>query len=219
METNDLIAPDVSVELDGALEPPAYNDPKIAFVAERCRGKSVLDLGCVMHDPREHRSRYWLHRAIAGVATDVTGLDLSESGVRALTALGYNMVTGDAESFTFDRQFDVVVIGDLIEHLGNPGGLLRSSLSVLKPDGRIVVQTPNPWYWRNVVKAVLHTEVPNNPEHTCWYDPRTLRQLAARFDLTLGEIRFHSRHARDTLLPLPRGIKHTSWSTELLRAA
>lgn len=202
----------------GAQEPIAFDDPKIAFVTERCRGKRVLDLGCVMHDAKARLSRYWLHRAIVEVASETVGMDLSTNGIAELKEAGYNVVWGDAENFTFDRQFDVIVVGDLIEHLGNPGGFLASAEKVLAPGGTIIVQTPNPWYWRNVVKSILHYEVDNNPEHTCWFDPRTLRQLGARFDLTLGKIAFHSRFARDLYMPLPRGVKHTSWSAELVRA-
>jgi len=198
-------------------EPIAYDDAKIAFAIERCRGKRVLDIGCVMHDASTRHSRFWMHRALTEVASECTGLDLSSKGIATLRAEGYTVEHGDAENFSFDRPFDVIVAGDIIEHLGNPGGMLVSSLQSLAPGGMIIVQTPNPWYWRLIVKAMLYREVPNNPEHTCWFDPRTLRQLAARFGLTLGTVEFQSRYARDRLLPLPRGVKHTSWSAELIR--
>ena len=65
---------------------------------------------------------------------------------------------------------------------------------------------------------MLNEEVPNNPEHTCWFDPRTLRQLAARFGLELTAVEFQSRSRKDRWLPLPRGLRHTSWSAELVRS-
>ena len=199
-------------------EPINFSDSKTRFMTDRCRGKSVLDLGCVMHNTSSYNSQYFLHRAIREVAGELVGLDLHEPGVEALRQRGYQAVAGDAENFSFANSFDVIVAGDLIEHLGNQDGFLQSCLKALKPDGKILIQTPNPWYWRNVVKAVLHVEVPNNPEHTCWFDPRTLRQLIARYGLTLGQVEFQSRYARDRLMPLPRGLKHTSWAAEILRA-
>lgn len=219
MKTDDLVARDTDIDTDAVAEPIDFNDAKIRYVVERCRGKSVLDLGCVMHDPRYHLNKWWLHRAIAEFAADLTGLDLSASGVRALRKAGYNVVQGDAGSFTFDRKFDVIVAGDLIEHLGNPSGMLESCLAALAPGGRIIIQTPNPWYWRVIIKAVLFREVPNNPEHTCWFDPRTLRQLAQRHGLTLGKTEFFSQRVRDRYMPLPGGIKHPSWATELVPIA
>ena len=198
------------------VEPIDFDDPKTAYVTRRCEGKRVLDLGCVMHDPAEYASRYFLHRAITEVARETVGLDLHADGVAALNTLGFEVVVGDAERFVFDRQFDVIVAGDLIEHLGNVEGFLTSARAALAPGGMLIVQTPNPWYWRNVAKAALLPEVPNNPEHTCWFDPRTLRQLAARHGFGVGAVEFASRSLRDRIMPLPRGLRHTSWSAELV---
>lgn len=200
-------------------EPIDFNDMKTRFVIERCRGRKVLDLGCVMHDEASYNSRYFLHRAIAEVAESVVGLDLHGPGVLALQAKGFNVIQADAEHFSFNEKFSVIVAGDLIEHLGNVEGFLTSCIASLKDDGRIIIQTPNPWYWRNVVKAVLHKEVPNNAEHTCWFDPRTLRQLIERYGLTIDEIEFQSRYRRDLFMPLPRGLKHTSWAASLRKTS
>jgi len=36
----------------------AFNDHKIHFAVEPCRGKDVLDLGCVQHNPENYKSRF-----------------------------------------------------------------------------------------------------------------------------------------------------------------
>jgi 2-polyprenyl-3-methyl-5-hydroxy-6-metoxy-1,4-benzoquinol methylase len=194
----------------------AFGDHKIAFIAKYCRGKNVLDIGCVAHDPQSYRSRFWVHKAIAAVAKSVVGFDLNTEAVQTLKARGFDVIAGDAERFDLGRTFDVIVAGDIIEHLGDLNGFLQSCKRHLQPDGRLLVSTPNPWYWRNTMKAAVHTEVSNNPEHVCWICPRTLRQLTARHGMELGEIRFGSRYLRDRLLPLPRGWKHTSYHAEIL---
>ncbi len=192
----------------------AWRDHKIRFVAARCRGRDVLDLGCVQHDPRNYRSRFWLHKAIREVARSVVGVDLYAEGVERLRSLGFDVELADAQDFDLGRRFDVIVVGDLIEHLDDLGGLLESCVRHMHPESRLLVSTPNPWYWRNVLHA-LRGEVPNNPEHTCWLCPRTLRQLAARHGLAVVEVRFGSRYLRDRLIPLPAGWKHTSFHAEL----
>lgn len=193
----------------------AFGDHKIAFVVKYCKDRDVLDVGCVQHDPQSYRSRFWVHKAVAAVAKSVVGFDLHEEGVRTLQARGFHVVSGDAECFDLGRTFDVIVAGDIIEHLGDLNGFLKSCRRHLRPDGRLLVSTPNPWYWRNTFKAAMHTEVYNNPEHVCWICPRTLRQLVARHGMQVGEIRFGSRYLRDRLMPLPRGWKHTSYHAEL----
>lgn len=189
----------------------AFDDHKIAFLVKYCKDKDVLDIGCVQHDPEAYRGCYWVHKAVAAVAKSILGMDLHEEGVRVLRAQGYNVVAGNAEAFDLGRTFDVIVAGDIIEHLGDLNGFLQSCKRHLRPGGRLLVSTPNPWYWRNIVKAALHTEVNNNPEHVCWICPRTLRQLVARHGMDVGEIQFGSRYLRDRLIPLPSGWKHTSY--------
>jgi 2-polyprenyl-3-methyl-5-hydroxy-6-metoxy-1,4-benzoquinol methylase len=193
----------------------AFGDHKIAFVMKHCQDKDVLDVGCVEHDPEAYRNRFWVHKAVATVAKSILGLDLHEEGVKVLRAQGFNVVAGDAERFDLGSTFDVIVAGDIIEHLGDLSGFLESCKRHLRPGGRLIVSTPNPWYWRNIIKAALHTEVNNNPEHVCWICPRTLRQLVARHGMELGEIKFGSRYIRDRLMPLPRGWKHTSYHAEV----
>lgn len=202
--------------LPSGAEPIDFKDSKTRFVTDRCRGKRVLDLGCVMHDPAAYASRYFLHRAIAEVAAHVVGLDLHAEGVENLRSMGFDAVVGNAESFAFEEKFDVIVAGDIVEHLGNLDGFLVSVRGALKPGGILIVQTPNPWYWRFIIKAALKPEINVNFEHTCWFCVRTWRQLVARYDMRLGMVEFQSRNRTDNLMPLPAGWKHTSWSAEVL---
>jgi SAM-dependent methyltransferase len=135
--------------------------------------------------------------------------------VKVLNAKGFDVVLADAQNFDLGRTFDVIVAGDIIEHLGDLNGFLTSCKKHLRPNGRLLISTPNPWYWRNIVKAALHKEVLNNPEHVVWICPRLLRQLVRRHDMDVGEIKFGSAFMRDRLMPLPRGWKHTSYNAEV----
>jgi 2-polyprenyl-3-methyl-5-hydroxy-6-metoxy-1,4-benzoquinol methylase len=193
----------------------AFDDHKTKFVVNFCKGKDVLDVGCVQHNPENYKSKFWLHKALREISGSIVGMDLYEPGVAFLRDHGFNVIVGDAQSFDLGKQFDVIVAGDLIEHLGNLNGFLESCKKHLKPDGVLLISTPNPWYWRNVVKAALHASVSNNPEHTMWLCPVTLRQLAARHGLTVTQVEFGSRYKRDTLMPLPKGVKHTSFHAVL----
>ena len=190
---------------------PAFGDHKIAFLIRYCKDKDVLDIGCVQHDPNSYKSRFWVHKAVKAVARSILGIDLHEEGVKVLQAQGFDVTLADAENFSLDRTFDVVVAGDIIEHLGDLNGFLRSCKRHLRPGGRLLVSTPNPWYWRNIVKSAFRTEVNNNPEHVVWICPRLLRQLVRRHGMDVGEIQFGSRFMRDRLMPLPPGWKHTSY--------
>ena len=193
----------------------AFDDHKIKFVVKRCRGKNVLDLGCVHHNPKNYNSRYWLHKAIASSAASVVGIDFYEAGVHYLKERGFDVIVADAQCFNLGRIFDVIVAGDLIEHLENFDGFFESCKRHMHSKSSLLISSPNPWYWKNVVKAALSNEFGNNPEHTCWLCPRTLRQLCNRHGFDLGEVVFGSRYLRDRLIPLPRGWRHTSFNAEV----
>lgn len=193
----------------------ALQDHKIRFMTEYCGGAIVLDVGCVQHNPENYQSKYWLHKALVAVAARVVGIDLYEPGVRYLREKGYHVAYADAENFDLGEQFDVICAGDLIEHLGNPSGFLESCRRHLDREGLLLISTPNPWYWRNVLKAAVGSEVRNNPEHTCWICPRTLRQLASRHGFVVERFIFGSRYLKDRIVPLPRGWKHTSFHAAL----
>lgn len=195
----------------------AYTDHKVAFAIEGVDGLDVLDIGCVEHDPNNYRSKYYIHKALVERANLVVGIDLSEKGVKHLQTLGFNAVHADAQHFKLGRRFDIIFAGDIIEHLEDFSGFLKSCKAHLKPGGQIRISTPNPWYWKNIIKAIINVEVNNNPEHTCWLCPRTFRQLISRHGLVPTMLRFGSRYWSDRLMPLPRGIKHSSWHVVVKR--
>ena len=145
----------------------AFNDHKIKFAAKYCRNKSVLDLGCVQHNPENYKSKYWVHKALKEVSSNIVGIDLSKSGVDYLYERGFNIIFADAQQFDLKRTFDVIMAGDIIEHLEDFHGFLESCKRHMHNKSRLLISTPNPWYWKNILKAAISKEVSNNPEHTC----------------------------------------------------
>jgi len=194
----------------------AFDDHKIRFMVKYCHNKDVLDIGCVQHNPENYKSKYWLHKALLQVSAYLEGIDIYEEGVADLKERGFNIRVADAQCFDLKRTFDVIVAGDIIEHIENFDGFLESCKNHMG-GGKLLISTPNPWYWRNTIKAALKQEVANNPEHTCWLCPRTLRQLVNRHGLDINEIVFGSRYARDRFMPLPRGWKHTSFHARIFK--
>lgn len=189
----------------------AWDDHKIRFVIPYCRDKDVLDLGCVQHNPENYKSKYWLHKALAQVANSLEGMDLYEEGVEYLKKLGYHVIVGNAEHFDTGKKYDVIVAGDLIEHLENLGDFLTCCQSHLRPGGRLLLSTPNPWYWRNVVKALLFGRVSSNCEHTLWMCPTVLGQLLARHNMKIEHWHYGSRYLKDWIMPLPKGVRHAGF--------
>ena len=80
--------------------------------------------------PKQERGA-WLHERLATVASSLVGLDLDEAGVEAAQAQGYEAHAIDAQSAEAVRSLglgraEVVIAGELIEHLDAPGPFLRA---------------------------------------------------------------------------------------------
>lgn len=54
-----------------------------------------------------------------------------------------------------DGFFETVIAGDVIEHVANPMAMLCEANRVLVPGGRLIVSTPNPYYYWEYVQNLL----------------------------------------------------------------
>lgn len=148
------------------------------------RGKRVLDLGVVDSwrekvDTREQvlRSAGKLFERVVAESASTVGLDIDQEGAELLSAKGFGVRYGDVHTVDLNEKFDVIVAGEIIEHLENPGQFLRNMRRHLVDDGTIIVTTPNPFYAKQSYKIWRKGRPQVHTEHTCWFDPITLGQL------------------------------------------
>ncbi len=159
-----------------------------------CRGRSVLHLGCVHPERLDEglASGDHLHGALHSVAKVLYGIDVDRGGLQRLRDAGFeHLLEADVEKLAdlkLDRSFDVVVAGEIVEHLANPGLLLREIPRYLAPGGKLVVSVPSAQSIRLVANAIRLREVVH-PEHTAYYSPQTLDRLLGSHGFELDEIR------------------------------
>ena len=121
-------------------------DMNLGFSNEKTRifltwigsGKKVLDVGC--YDGRDT-----LKFVQAG--NEVHGIEVLEEPAKKAKSLGVNVAVFDMDkekSWPYaDNFFDVVVAGDIIEHVIDVDKFLANAHRVLKPGGYFLVSTPN----------------------------------------------------------------------------
>ncbi|MFI5461446.1 MAG: glycosyltransferase [Isosphaerales bacterium] len=119
----------------------------LALVPETAR--MVLDIGC-----GEGRLGEALKRR---QPAQVVGIELNETAAATARGLLDQVRTGDVEKLDppFPAgSFDAVVCGDILEHLREPGRLLRQARGWLAPEGRLIASIPNIRH-HSVVRSVL----------------------------------------------------------------
>jgi SAM-dependent methyltransferase len=159
---------------------------RVELLLRFSEGKRVVHVGFV--DERRMETKLeqgkWLHARLAAVASSIVGLDLSDEGVEWAREQGFEAHAVDAQSpeavATLGLELaDVVVAGEIIEHLDAPGPFLRAMRELLKPDGLLVVTTPNAYRLLNFLAPASGSEL-IHPDHTAWHSPHTLRNLLVR---------------------------------------
>jgi 2-polyprenyl-3-methyl-5-hydroxy-6-metoxy-1,4-benzoquinol methylase len=164
---------------------------KLDWIMPFVEGRTVLDVGCIAHSVEEARDPDWLHAKISRRASSIVGVDVLREAVETLRAEGHtDLVCADVEKLDLGRQFDVILMMDVIEHLSCPGAALRRLREHLAADGVLIVTTPNPVTLLRFASLALTGRVGANPEHTCWFSEPVLRELARRQGLELVQTAF-----------------------------
>jgi SAM-dependent methyltransferase len=158
---------------------------RISYVAEQCRGRSVLDLGCYDETALlKKNSGDWLHEQIATVAKSVVGLDNS-SGIPAegiATGPTSRIMPGDVTNadhlISASRDAEVIVACELIEHLPDTLSFFRD-LKEICSGRRLIVSTPNATSITNGLLATARRES-THVDHLQIYSYKTLSTLCIR---------------------------------------
>lgn len=98
-------------------------------------GGKMLDVGC-------GNGRYL--STMRSLGWDVQGVEFSESGVRVCQMENLPVHHGDLKSAQLpDNTFDLITVRHVIEHIPAPNDFVAELARVLKPGGRLVIETPN----------------------------------------------------------------------------
>jgi len=137
-------------------------------------GRRVLDLGC----------RYGALTRAYAEGNDVVGVDVDRDALAEAAKLGIETVWADVEEpLPFpDESFDVVVAGELIEHLRDPARLVGEVRRVLRPGGTFAGSVPNFFRLRNRLAMLAGRPLDHDPTHLHIFAPRDVERLLAGWE-------------------------------------
>jgi SAM-dependent methyltransferase len=193
----------VAATLQPLRAPSVHRTPAARFVdrldAVRAlvRGRTVIDLGFVDEGQMDSKRGHglWLHEIVSAEARACVGLDSDEAGVARANARGFNALVADVEDAEALAALalepaEVVLAGELIEHLDRPGDFLEAVKVLVAPGGSLVLTTPNAHALTNVFGALLRRELVN-ADHVAWLSWRTATTLLERHGWLLEQVAYY----------------------------
>jgi hypothetical protein len=151
---------------------PVVNREK--YILEQCRDKCIVNFGSASGA---------LHQAIVAVAKRAIGVDRNEPCD----------VTMDFEKTPHIRQAvpkgnDLLICGEVLEHLSNPGRFLEALREFSLP---VILTVPNAF--SDVSAHHMLGGVENvNVDHVCWYSYRTMKTLLERHEFKIDEFYWYN---------------------------
>jgi 2-polyprenyl-3-methyl-5-hydroxy-6-metoxy-1,4-benzoquinol methylase len=121
------------------VDPDAENNCHAFALSFVGYNKSVLEVGC---------STGYITKILAERGCDVVGIELDPDAAKLAEQWAERVVVGNIDegevwNYVKDESFDVVLLGDVLEHLRDPLLSLRQAVRKLKPSGFVVTSLPN----------------------------------------------------------------------------
>jgi hypothetical protein len=174
---------------------------RVEFIKKACVGKKVLHLGCTDYPftKRAIENNMLLHFEIEKTARELYGFDFDQKGIDVLTqAGGKNLFRADLEKLEdvkLDETFDVIIAGEMIEHLSNPGLFLRGIQRFMNKDTQLIITTINAYSGMRFIIYGLRGKggenEPVHPDHVAYYSYKTLNLVLEREKLKINEFVFY----------------------------
>jgi len=166
---------------------------RIDLLMKHVSNKKTLHLGC--SSGRYIKARLergsLLHQRLEDVSSDLHGIDLDGESLVTMRELGYdNLYEGNVEHLDqvgLSEKFDVVLAGDLLEHITCPGAMLNGIKPLLADSGRAIISTNNA-FGLNYQLRRWTGSFKEHFEHVCFFSPETLLHLFERHGYRVVEM-------------------------------
>jgi hypothetical protein len=172
------------------------------FLLDLATDRRVLHVGCT-NAPYTSSSLHagsLLHDRLAAVADVLVGVDVDRAGLDQLSEHGHKRLihidNSIVEKLSEIPPVDLIIAGEVIEHVDDAGAFLLSLRSVmLRDDAELVLTTVNAYC---ALRALQYAwprsgplSEPVHPDHVAYYSLRTLELLCDRQGLTAHDRAFY----------------------------
>jgi len=185
-------------------------------ITEIIKNKDVIHIGCSDHIQiidEKIKNNKWLHKLITYNAKSCIGIDIDKESIEFIkNKLGYtNVFHGDILNDDFDnitsKNWDYVVLGEIVEHLDNPVNFLKVlKMKYGKNISKFIITVPNIYNKRQFINMMNYREVINS-DHRFWFTPYTITKLLVSAGYTPELISYANLQSLNTRELIARKIK------------
>lgn len=174
---------------------------RVEFIKKNCIGKKVLHLGCTNFPYTQAAidNQMLLHFDLEKTAGELYGFDFDQEGLDILAKTGAkNLFQADLqklEDVNLNETFDVIIAGEMIEHLSNPGLFLQGIRRFMNEESVLIITTINAYCALRFLQYGLRGKggqnEPVHPDHVSYYSYKTLKLTLERNKLNLKDFYFY----------------------------
>jgi SAM-dependent methyltransferase len=170
------------------VDPAATNNPHSSALQLTGSGHRVLEVGCSVGHVTEH---------LVAAGNTVTGVEIDPEAAQEAAAFASHVHVLDLDiqqvSSVESGRFDVIMLGDVIEHLRDPLATVADLVTLLDDGGRLIVSVPNVSHidirlmllegtWAYQHDGLL------DDTHLRWFTNRSLSQLLSQVGFTARRV-------------------------------
>lgn len=150
---------------------------------------SILELGCAYGGTGELALSEGKCRRYVGIEIDP---EVAAVARGRLT----EVIQGNVETIEFPWQaqsFDVLVMGEVLEHLIDPWGTLQRLLVLVRPGGLVMASSPNISHYKIILELfagrwTLQDRGPMDRTHLRWFTPSTFTEMFERAGVVVDRV-------------------------------
>ena len=127
---------------------------------------------------------------IKGNRENLCANDSSESALASLQREGFQVIRGLAENLNSSRQFQVITLNQVIEHMSDPRGVLARLTELLAPAGYLFLETPSTDGLDARIFRKRYWGGYHIPRHFWLFNEASLTQLLMELGLRVVDVRY-----------------------------
>lgn len=164
------------------------NIPRLDFIQEIVKNKTVLHIGCADHLPlieEKIKNNIWLHALLLDKAKFCVGIDNNKSAVDFINnklkinnVFLLDVIKDELPKVITENYWNYIVLGEILEHIDNPVQFLSNLRSKFRDNAEfLIITVPNAFELTNFLFAFKNIEFINT-DHRYWFTPFTISKIA-----------------------------------------